>query len=545
MIFLFASLPSDAKVSASLVENCARLAAEWQLYVMHTRSLRKVFLSIKGVYYQAEVLDQIVTWLVPYQFTQNVGTSRHRSSRSVLNIIYPLPLQIPSDVDIRVMLTFLELYQTLLGFVFFKLYTDTGLVYPPPLDVKKDEGGAGVGAFTLQEALRSTNVSSITKSASAEADVKRISSKDVRQTIKAINATNSTDVDAEMPDIDPTPAEPEEEFVPQPSTSNPQEAVSLPTLQSLSSIPQSTTTKLFAPYTFWLSRETSRPIFEFLVRCLGGRIGWPATSGSGSPFDESDDSITHVIIDRPIVTKEGETDAERERRQGRKYVQPQWVVDCINAGKILLEEPYAQGKTLPPHLSPFEGRADAYDPIAGLQTDDVAMVEDEEEDESEVEDDGQPEDEGEDTATREQAALKAISAAEDLVALRAAELEAEAAGVDPAVFEKEVKKAKKKVKVVGTEKEADGEDDMNKMLMSNKQRKLYERMKFGERKRAGEVSSTFPDYADCSHSPCHFSAKYYRRKGVPLKRRKNDLVRHHRLVFGTSLQLQLQWYSVA
>ena len=51
---------------------CARLAAEWQLYVMHTHALRKVFLSIKGVYYQAEVFDQTITWLVPYQFTQTV-----------------------------------------------------------------------------------------------------------------------------------------------------------------------------------------------------------------------------------------------------------------------------------------------------------------------------------------------------------------------------------------------------------------------------------------------------------------------------------------
>lgn len=72
MIFLFASLPSTAKVAPSLIENCARLAAEWQLYVIHTHSLRKAFLSIKGVYYQAEVFDQTVTWLVPYQFTQIV-----------------------------------------------------------------------------------------------------------------------------------------------------------------------------------------------------------------------------------------------------------------------------------------------------------------------------------------------------------------------------------------------------------------------------------------------------------------------------------------
>lgn len=73
LIFLFASLPSNNRLPKSLVENCARLSAEWQLYVMHKRALRKVFLSIKGVYFQAEVMDQTVTWLVPYQFTQSVS----------------------------------------------------------------------------------------------------------------------------------------------------------------------------------------------------------------------------------------------------------------------------------------------------------------------------------------------------------------------------------------------------------------------------------------------------------------------------------------
>lgn len=72
MVFLFASLPSGQRLPPDLIENCARLSAEWQLYVMHTNSLRKSFLSIKGVYYQAEAMDQTITWLVPYQFTQNV-----------------------------------------------------------------------------------------------------------------------------------------------------------------------------------------------------------------------------------------------------------------------------------------------------------------------------------------------------------------------------------------------------------------------------------------------------------------------------------------
>lgn len=70
--YLFASLPSNSRIPPTLIKNCWRLGCEWQLYVMHSRSLRKVFLSIKGVYFQAEVMDQTITWLVPYQFTQTV-----------------------------------------------------------------------------------------------------------------------------------------------------------------------------------------------------------------------------------------------------------------------------------------------------------------------------------------------------------------------------------------------------------------------------------------------------------------------------------------
>lgn len=79
MIFLFATLPSTARLPREIIENCSRLANEWQLYIMHTYSLRKVFFSIKGVYYQAEVMDQTITWLIPYTFTQNVCSMRSMS----------------------------------------------------------------------------------------------------------------------------------------------------------------------------------------------------------------------------------------------------------------------------------------------------------------------------------------------------------------------------------------------------------------------------------------------------------------------------------
>ncbi|KAF9270382.1 hypothetical protein L218DRAFT_952517 [Marasmius fiardii PR-910] len=463
MIFLFASLPSNSRIPSSLVENCARLAAEWQLYVMHTRSLRKAFLSIKGVYYQAEVMDQLVTWLVPYQFTQNI----------------------PADVDVRVMLTFLELYQTLLGFVFFKLYADKGLVYPPPLDTKKDEGAAGIGAFSIQDTTQAS-ARHILKTKVVEIDGLRVTSKDVHQTIKSLTANTTMDVgeDVDMSVPETTPGREEEEFITQPSKSDSQQVTSLPTLHSLEALPPSLNTSLFAPYTFFLSRETSRPIFEFLVRSFGGRIGWPASSGSGSPFDESEDSITHVIIDRPVFERLDEKPEERERRSRRKYIQPQWVVDCINTGKILLEGAYAQGVTeLPPHLSPFGEVEGAYDPLS-MANDAEGKDAVEEEAESEIEmDEGEREtDEQEPEASG--AAISVV--ADDPASLRAAELVAEAAGMDSTAFEKEVAKSRRKSKQQFKDDTEEREKDMNKMMMSNKQRKLYEKMKHSQGKRAAE-----------------------------------------------------------
>ena len=44
---------------------------------------------------------------------------------------FPLTCQIPSDVDFRVMLVFVEFYETLLDFINFKLYNSLNLKYPP------------------------------------------------------------------------------------------------------------------------------------------------------------------------------------------------------------------------------------------------------------------------------------------------------------------------------------------------------------------------------------------------------------------------------
>jgi len=53
-------------------------------------------------------------------------------------------------VDYKIMVTFLEFYETLVGFINYKLYADENLAYPPALDMSKEAGAAGLAAFTLQ-----------------------------------------------------------------------------------------------------------------------------------------------------------------------------------------------------------------------------------------------------------------------------------------------------------------------------------------------------------------------------------------------------------
>jgi pescadillo protein len=371
------------------------------------------------------------------------------------------------------MLTFLEFYQTLLGFVFFKLYTDIGIAYPPPLDEDKDAAGAGVGAFVLKETTQE-RVSSVLKE--TDTAKSKASAKDVREAIKSL----ATVADAPADDAAPVSvietsksAEEDDSFVPQPSKSNPQEATALVTLKDISAIPQSSSSSLFAPYTFYLSREVSRPLFEFMIRSFGGRVGWPASSGSGSPVQESDNSVTHVIIDRPAPES-----GNGNQRRDRKYVQPQWVVDCINAGRILPEDAYAQGKTLPPHLSPFGEEKGAYVPLEVAEGEDVAM-------------EGSDEDVSEDEGADADASPIAIGkVANDPESLRQAELEAEVRGVNYDAFAKEVGKAVQQSQKTGKAKdESDAsEKDMNKMMMSRKQRKLYEKVKYSQSKKNSEVS---------------------------------------------------------
>ncbi|CAK7245168.1 MAG: mRNA-binding ribosome synthesis protein nop7 [Sporothrix thermara] len=393
MLFLFANLPSTSSVPAKMIARCERLCLEFQHYLIVSHSLRKSFLSIKGVYYQANIQGETVTWLVPYKFNQRVV----------------------GDIDFRIMGTFVEFYMTLLGFVNFRLYTSVGLKYPPKFDQAKDDGAGELGAFTLEDA-NAVNGEAAAAAGEAErgpdpqvqAEVNKLVQelKAEEEGSKAAVAETETETETETTGDNNNDADDE--------TAVPSDAIDKfePAAQGGDVLPQpsyssSNPRQLFAKCTIYLSRETPRGSIEFLLRAFGcKRIGWDAVLGEGAyTTNEMDPNITHQIVDRPpvqvAVNNDGEADGEdnqtaqklaaNRRVAGRIYVQPQWVWDSVNAEELLPADQYAPGAQLPPHLSPFvksvQGQYDPSLPLDQQQTDMEALESDGDDDDDEEDED--------------------------------------------------------------------------------------------------------------------------------------------------------------
>lgn len=391
LLFLFANLPSTTNVPPKTIALCQRLCHEFQHYLIATNSLRKSFLSIKGIYYQATIQGQDILWLVPYRFVQKVT----------------------GDVDYRIMATFVEFYTTLLGFINFRLYTSIGLVYPPKFDSISDERGAELAAFTLEgrkigEAPKAINAGSQTHGQLVH---RESTSDDMQAKVNTILEKTKLDNESENETLEQEDKNndaidkfeitaPEADTLPQPQMSG-NEAASL-----------------FSPFTFFISREAPRGPLEFLLRSFGcKRVGWDAVLGEGAfTHDETDPRITHQIVDRPPLPEsalpplpqnpsEGTETAPRVRPgtriPGRTYVQPQWVWDCINEGKLLRPDLYGPGATLPPHLSPW------VKPSKGEYNPRLTLAEQEEEgeaDRADEDEEGEDEDEDEEDLEEEEAA---------------------------------------------------------------------------------------------------------------------------------------------
>jgi pescadillo len=79
MLALYAGLAAGP-VGRQTIAWSRRLLLEFQSWVLRERALRKVFVSIKGIYYQADVAGTRVTWIMPHKFMQEVPLSYGVSS---------------------------------------------------------------------------------------------------------------------------------------------------------------------------------------------------------------------------------------------------------------------------------------------------------------------------------------------------------------------------------------------------------------------------------------------------------------------------------
>ena len=540
LLCLFANLPSTESVPPKTIAKCQRLTIEFEHYLIRTHSLRKTFLSIKGIYYQATIQGQDILWLVPYKFVQ----------------------QTAADVDFRIMATFVEFYTALLGFVNFRLYTGIGLVYPPKFDTKREEQGAELGAFQLEG-----------KDGGDEVGPSEVADTEVNTKAQEL-ANNISD----NPGMEKKP-EPEASVGDLRRESEIQQSAGV-TLDEFSSIDPSADTllqpsatadsssaaRLFEQFTFYLSRETPRRPLEFILKSFGcKRVGWDSLLGEvGSYCSEDDKSITHQIVDRPDLpfpsppptdgedaTSDEENDGPivrkaNERVPGRIYVQPQWVWDSINLGQLQRPDLYAPGATLPPHLSPWvKPQNREYDPTIPLM--DQERVDEAELEDSEAEDGSDGNDEDETVSLRDGNQVRkmddflddreieqgegmdvefAASDEEDVdeydevanaanendewggfsgdeadadgadpVARRArehqAELEAEALGMPlKAPTAADVRKATKaaaQAKQSRAEREANEDVERKKMMMSRRKRKMYEKMVYSNARKDEEA----------------------------------------------------------
>jgi len=447
------------------------------------------------------------------------------------------------DIDFRIMGTFVEFYTTLLGFVNYRLYTSLGLVYPPKFNAKMDDQGGELSAFQLEGRSLITNGTApkndapqvINPEAQAIAD-KIAAQPDIEEEAETPATANAIE-DENTDGIDKFEiTAPDGDVLPQPEASSAEMA------------------SLFAPFTFFLARETPRAPLEFILKSFGcKRVGWDGTLGDGAyTTNESDPAITHQIVDRPTISTDSADTLDavdgseaapkvqwpRTTMPGRTYVQPQWVWDCLNQGKLLRPDLYAPGAELPPHLSPWvKPKSGEYDPNRPLQEQELdgeaEAAEDEDEDEIEemaeqalddkliaegadpaalldrenpveagegmdVDDDDDDDDDDDSEDSEDGAVNKAdewdgidSDAESDISEGEAArlqdqrELEAEALGkkLEPKVETTKSKNAAIRKKADKKRKEEQDERDRQKMMLSNKKRKLLKRIEYGTNKR--------------------------------------------------------------
>ena len=294
------------------------------------------------------------------------------------------------------MLTFFEFYETLLGFVLYKLYGELGIRYPLVTATSGATDGEGnvvsnpslhptlggkatsvlaanlsalkVAMYQAQQGNSAADaIGDALQQAEGEEDAddenagrdKKASKAERKKQKKlmlsideALKGVKDEDDDDSNDDED---MEDEEDNVP----------IAAPLREALEAISDGNDTntnsnqneieitdpeakrrhQLFHNLTFFLSREVPRGYLELVILSYGGQVGW---EGQDSPIAMDDPSITHHVVDRPTLLP-----SYSKLPKSRDYIQPQWVMDSANFNFVLPIDKYGVGKVLPPHLSPW------------------------------------------------------------------------------------------------------------------------------------------------------------------------------------------------
>lgn len=219
---LLAHFPSHRlfKINPERVELAKLLLGMFKTLVIRAKKLSKVFLSSRGVYYQVELKGNKINWVEPYPFAQ----------------------KLPFDVDYKVILSFTEFYAVLLKFTLFRLYKESGLIFPATV---KDQ---------------------------AEADT--------------VICTDNTGFLNFVAEVDGQAEDTAADLL---------ESEELRRIQTQGHQNKN----LFENLVFFLSREVNKDIFEFCIKSFGGKVLYHADNFDSELYGHAD--ITHVITDRPVV----------------------------------------------------------------------------------------------------------------------------------------------------------------------------------------------------------------------------------------------------
>jgi len=326
----------------------------------------------------------------------------------------------------------------LMGFVNFRLFTSMNLCYPPKSAVPISQGDAKLLAGEDDADIENEYIAALG-----------------RPLLKS--RIDENDADVKTDEFESNLEEGEEE---------------LKSCVGLTFAETNKLQKLFEGLKFFISREVPREALVFVLRSFGGQVSWDKVTFIGATFDESDEKITHHIVDREVIPN---------KFMNRHYIQPQWVFDCINARVLLPVQDYFPGEILPPHLSPFvqEAEGDYVAPEvdklrnlrAGVKPADRAqdINEDESEDEQEKED------------KKEQEANKAAKRSKGKTNFEDAKRQKVDAVHPGKLVREDISKTKKN--------EAAEEKRLAEMMIPKKKKHLYDKIMFGKKRKAKEVAN--------------------------------------------------------